>query len=103
MKGTIQAVNKTSGGGFSESGEPIKDVKILGDAVECVYVANVYNNRGTYLNGNFTQSEYIITTKDLTFKAKNIQLNDKNGNVVCTKQVQSLDILDSVKRVRITV
>jgi regulator of RNase E activity RraA len=103
MRGTIQSLNKTSGGGFNEKGEPIPDSSSWGNPVECLYVANIYNNRGTYQDGVFTQSEYSITTKDLTFKATEILLSDKDGNVVCRKPVQRLELLESVKRVKIIV
>lgn len=103
MKGTIQSKVKNAGGGFNESGEPVADTYTWTEPVACLYFANVYNNRGTYQDGMFTQSEYNITTKDLNFTATEILLKDKNGNIVCQKQVQRLEVLDAVKRVKIIV
>lgn len=103
MKGTIQAKVKNSGGGTNEKGEPIPDVSTWGNPVECMYYANVYNNRGTYQDGTFTQSEYNITTKDLTFTATEIRLIDNKGNVLCEKEIQSLELLEFVRRVKIVI
>jgi len=102
MKGTIQSRIKPTTG-FNDKGEPTVSALSWGSPVECLYFANNYSNRGTYQDGMFTQSEFNITTKDLSFTATEIQLKDKSGNVVCQKQVQRLEILDSIKRVKIIV
>lgn len=103
MKGTIQSRIKPTNTGFNDKGEPIVINASWGDPVECLYFANNYNNRGTYQDGMFTQSEFNITTKDLSFTATEIQLKDKAGNVICQKPVQRLEILDAVKRVKIII
>lgn len=103
MKGTIQAKVKKSGGGTNAKGEPIKDVWSWDAPVDCLYFANVYNNRGVYQDGIFTKSEFNITTNDLTFTANEVLLTDNRGNVICEKQVQRLELLESVQRLKITI
>lgn len=103
MRGTVQSVAIISGGGFSETGSPIADVSGPGIQVECLYFANVYNNRGTFNDDVFKRTTYNITTKDMSFSATEIILRDKKGDIVCKKQVQTIEVLDAVRRVKITV
>ena len=102
MKGTVRAKGFI-GGGFNEYGEPIPTTIEWGNPVECSYYANTLNNRGRYSGGVFTQSEYTITTEDMDFDAKQIRLTDSRGKVVCEKVVQSIEVLEDVQRVKITV
>ena len=102
MDGFVRALIQTSGG-FNEDGEPIPATTNFGVPVPCKYHANTLNNRGRYQDGEFTVSSYIITTKDMEFVAEQIQLTDNSCKVVCEKRVQSLEVLTTIKRVKITV
>lgn len=103
MKGTIQAKVKKAGGGQTTKGTAIPDVFDWSEPVECLYKANTHNNKGKYQDGNFTQSEYVITVQDQTFNATQVLLKDSRGNVVCEKQVQYLEVLETIQRVKITI
>lgn len=102
MRGIVQAQVQT-GGGLSESGEPIPTSIGWGDEVDCLYVANTKNNYGRYVDGSFTQASYTITTSDLDFRATIVRLTDNLGNELCIKEVQSLELLEAVQRIKITI
>ena len=102
MDGYIKALVQISGG-LNSDGEPVAATTMWGEPVPCKYHANTLNNRGRYQDGEFTVSEYIITTKEMDFQASQIQLTDLSGRIVCEKFVQSLEVLTAVKRVKITV
>lgn len=101
MDGFIQKLIQSKGG-INADGEPIEAKETYGDKVPCKYVANTLNNRGRYIDGAFTVSSYIITTKDMSFSADQVRLTDKDKKLVTQKPVQSLEVLTAVKRVRIT-
>ncbi len=84
-------------------GEPVSNQAEWGEKIECRYKANLLNNRGRYDGGTFTQSSYEITIDDMSFNAASIRLFDSRGNLVCTKYVQSLEVLEFVQRIKITV
>ena len=102
MEGLIRARIQAAGG-INDDGEPVEAMSSWGDPVPCKYFANTLNNRGTYQDGQFTISEYIITTKMMSFKADQIRLTDEKGLIICEKSVQSLEVLSTVRRVKITV
>ena len=102
MEGKIKSMTQNALGS-NENGEPIVVESFFGDEIPCKYYANRFNNKGTYVDGIFTQQEYSITIKDMSFDATQIQLINSRGNVVCEKRVQSLEVLESVKRVKITI
>lgn len=102
MDGYIRKVNQTQGS-FNDDGEPIAASVTYGSYIPCKYHANTLNNKGRYQDGEFTASEYIITTREMNFAAEQIELSNMLKNVVCQKPVQSLEVLESVMRVRITI
>lgn len=101
MKGLIQAQIQT-GGGENEYGEPIPSKVDWGKKTECTYNANELNNRGRVHDFKFTQSAYIITVFDMDFRASIIRLFDSSDNMVVEQEVQSLEVLEEVQRVKIT-
>lgn len=102
MDGYIQKVIQAEGG-LNADGEPIMAHETYGEKVSCKYMANTLNNRGSYMDGKFTMSSYIITTKDMSFEADQIRLLDREEKKVAEKLVQSLEVLTTIKRVRITI
>lgn len=102
MNGTVRKKFQASGG-VNSDGEPTPSTVSWGDAVPCKYSANTLSNKGTYQDGEFTQSAYIITVKDMSFTADQIQLLNSRENVVCEKRILSLEVLEEIRRVKITV
>jgi hypothetical protein len=101
MKGFVRAVYQSQGG-INQDGEPIPAVKTWGEYSPCLYSANTLSNKGVYVGGEFQESSFTITLKNMSFKADFIQLANSKKELVCEKQVLSLEVLDSVKRVKIT-
>lgn len=102
MRGFVNAQIITPGY-INDDGVPVPGSTDWGRDVECKYVANVNNNKGRYPDGEFKQTEFEITTEDMSFEAKIIRLKDRKGRIICDKEVQSLEELESVQRIKITV
>ena len=102
MKGFINAQTIVSGH-TDDDGIPVPGYTDWGDDIECKYFANINNNKGRYPDGVFKQTAFEITTEDMSFDAKIIRLKDRKGNIVCEKEVQSLEELENVQRIKITV
>ena len=103
MDGYIQAQIVISDGYTDCNGETVPAVTDWGKFVECKYRANTLNNRGRYDGGKFTQMAFEITAEDMNFDSNCIRLSDSAKRLVCEKEVQSIERLDSVQRVKITV
>lgn len=101
MRGTIAAKVSIGGGSNPETGEPIPVTYAWGDPVECLYKAVELSNRGRYTDGEFEQAAYVVTTDSMEFAGTYMLLKDSRGNVVCEKEVISLEILEDVQRVKI--
>jgi hypothetical protein len=102
MKGFVRAKYQTMGG-INHDGEPVPAVSSWGEFSSCLYHANTLSNKGVYVGGEFQESSFTITLRDMSFKAEFIQLFNSTKELVCEKRVLSLEVLDSVKRVKITV
>ena len=102
MNGFIQPQIQT-GGGLNEYGEPIPETTDWGEMVECRYFANTLSSKGRYQGERFTQSAYEITVDEMDFEATIIRLLDSRENEVCQKEVISLEVLEDIQRVKITV
>lgn len=103
MNGYINAQIVVGGYIDELTGIPVEDAVSWGKDVECKYFANVNNNKGRYPDGEFKQTAYEITTDDMTFRSKIIQLKNSRKEVILTKEVQSLEELEDIQRVKITV
>ncbi len=102
MRGFISKQIFTDGY-INDDGIPVPGSTDWGADIECKYFANVSNSKGRYPDGVFKQMSFVITTEDLSFNAGVIRLKDKKGNVVCEKEVLSLEELEDVQRIKITV
>lgn len=103
MNGTISAKVRTGGGIDPETGQPIQVSSFWDVPVSCKYKANTLSNRGRYEGGTFKMASYEITTPVMDFQASMIQLFDSRNNLVCEKEVMSLEVLEYVQRVKIIV
>ena len=102
MNGTIQA-QIIVGGGIDGDGTVIPAQITWSEPIECKYTENTFNNRGKYIDGNFTQMEFSILLNDVDFDAKVLRLISNRGKIICEKEVQSLNAFEEVQRVRITI
>lgn len=102
MDGFIQA--KIFGNSnASTGGEPVAVTSSFGEKVECRYISTLLNKKGRYEGGTFTQSSYEIVIDEMDFNASVIKLIDSRDNEVCTKEIQSIEVLESIQRIKITI
>jgi len=101
MLGTIASKVAIGGGTDPETGQPIPITYDWSDAVECKYKAIELSNRGRYADGDFQQASYVVTTDSMEFDGTYVQLKDSRENVVCEKEVISIEILEDIQRVKI--
>lgn len=102
MRGFINAQIVVPGH-IDDNGIPVSGSVSWGDDVECKYFAVTNDNKGRYNDGEFKRIAYEITTENMDFDAKIIRLKDSKGRVICEKEVQSLEELEDVQRVKITI
>lgn len=103
MDGSISAKIKTGGGTNPVTGDSIPVGYSWAEPVKCRYKANELSNKGRYKGGTFQQASYEITTPDMDFRAEMVKLFDSRNNLVCEKEVMSLEVLEYVHRVKIAV
>lgn len=87
--------------GFDADGNPTSNPTTFGAWKSCKYVSASRNDTYDKGDGNFTQASYVITLNDMDFTATNVVLQDSRGNEVCVKNVKSLEVLESINRVKI--
>lgn len=102
MDGFIK-IQKISSPIFNELGEEISIEEGFDDElIACKYFSQT-NEIQQIGGGFFTQVKYIITTKKLNLVAQRIALFDRNKNLICEKDCQSVQNLHNIKRTRIVV
>lgn len=102
MKGVIKA-KSIAQSTFDEDGNPITVSATFGLPIPCKYISANRNDVVNIGDGSFMQASYIITIKDMNFTAKQVQLIDSRNNVVCEYDVKSLEVLETIKRVKIVI
>ncbi len=100
--GTLQYAIVT-GGGLDAIGDPIPVVTSWSDPVDCLIITNTRNDKGTYQDGKFTQMAYVVHIDKQPFDAKRVRLTNDRGIELGEFQVQDVQFLDLVRRVKITV
>lgn len=105
MKGILKA--KVVGVGtepaFDNDGNPIEIATTFGLGIDCKYFSANRNDVVDIGDGTFVQASYVITVKDMSFDATIIQLINSRNEIVCEKDVKSLEVLENIKRVKIVV
>lgn len=92
-----------TGGYIDDNGVPVPGTTTWGSDVECKYFANVSNNKGRYEEGEFKQASFEITTEDMDFIAGVIQLKNSKKAIIATKEVLSLEELEDIQRIKLTI
>lgn len=95
-------VKTTTGGGLI-NGIPVEASEDWGNKTPCHIVENLHNNKGNYKDGEFTQFAFTIYFPLQIFEAKRIRLTDNRNRVLGEFEVQSIQFLDLVNRVKIIV
>lgn len=106
QNGTIEVKNKVAMGINPLTGYPIKPTEVsYGDAIPCQYSANMYNQLGRSNGESFTTAQYSILIEQPSepFTAEQVRLKDMVGNVIGTFSIISIEPLDAVCQLRISV
>lgn len=106
MKGFISSRISTGGGIDEGSGLPNAEVGDWTKKIECQYYPNNRNTVGAYRESVFRVASYEITVHVLDWDILNvsmIKLFDVNGEEIAKKEVLTLDKLDDIQRIKITI
>ena len=103
MVGIVKAILVVGSIAFDDDGNPLEKPTTYGLSIPCKYVSANRNDVVNLGDGTFVQASYIITIKDMNFNAKQIQLIDSRGNIVCENDVRLLEVLETIKRIKIVV
>ena len=98
LKGRIEGVES-----INSKGEPVISAQSWTDPIECKYKMTSQKTIGKESEGEFRQAVYEITTNVISFRAKLIQLLNSDMEVLAEKEVQSLDYLEAVQKLRILI
>lgn len=92
-----------SGGGRDENGNNLPEDVSWGEPIPCLWTTNTHNNNGTYQDGKFTVAAYTVLIELQDFTATCIKLISDRGTNLGEFQIQDIQFLDSVGRVKIMV
>lgn len=92
-----------TGGGFDGNNDPLPVTTSWSDPVDCLIITNTRNDKGTYQDGKFTVCKYTIHLDKQPFEAKRVKLTNDRGIDLGEFQVQDIQFLDLVRKVKIIV
>ncbi len=95
-------VEQTKGGGLV-NGLPQKAVKTWSEKIPCHILENTEDNKGNYKDGKFKRYAFTIWFEMQEFNAKRVRLTDNRGRIKGEFEVQSIEFLELVQRVKISV
>ena len=88
---------------FNEHGEPVSGASVeWSEPVPCSIMTNSDNRKGKYEDGEFRMASLTILIEDMEFNANRIRL-ERSGRELGEYRVQSIEELETVGRVKITV
>ncbi len=99
--GFIQIKGSTGGG--LVNGIPVAASDTIGGKIPCHIETNKQNNKGIYVDGNFTQYAFTVYFDMQSFEANRVQLTNKREELIGDFEVQSIEFLDLVQRVKVIV
>lgn len=102
MNGFIQYKTNSATSGVSR-GDSVPVSSSWSSDIQCTYVANTQSNKGRYIGGAFTVSSFTVLIDQDSFNAKMIRLKDSRGVLICESAIQSIEILEEVQKVKITI
>lgn len=108
QNGTIEAITMSGDGGLDpQTGYPKKrSEQTLGAAIACQYTANRHDNLGRTKQGEaFVVAQYSILIEQPSepFTATRLRLKDMSGATLGDFSVMSVEALEGVCQLRITV
>jgi len=101
--GTLQYKSKTGGGTDPTTGDPIAVTGAWSDCIDCFIQTNHHNTKGKYIDGKFEIADYTVLIETQPFDADRVLLITDKGKTLGEFQVQNVEFLDAVGRVKITI
>lgn len=91
--------------GFSVNGDPLPDAKAWSvPEIPCLIRTNQHNQKGKVRDGKFEMSAYTIHLEMMEeITAKRVKLVNDRGNNLGEFEIQDIQYLKLVKRIKITV
>lgn len=104
VNGHIQILQPSTGR-FDELGNPVIEDAVYGDEMECCIQTVNDNRKGRYIYGMFRQSSYYIFIEscNVTPASATMIKIERNGEYLGEFNIQSVEELSSVGRIKITV
>jgi hypothetical protein len=99
--GTVSYSTKT-GGGFL-NGNPVPVSTVWSDPIDCLFTVLAEKNRRIVFDDNSKVAFYEILIEMQPFESDRIRLTNNRGKVLGEFQVQNVQFLDLVGRVKIIV
>lgn len=103
INGTLQYQIRTGGGFNPVNGDPVPATGAWSDYIDCFIQTNTHNNKGKYQDGKLTIATYTVLIETQAIDADRVKLVTDRGTELGEFQVQDIQFLDSVGRVKITV
>lgn len=106
MRGYVTSRITTEGGIDESTGLPIPEVTDWTEQVECQYYPNRKSTVGSILEGKFRLASYEITIHTTDWRLDEvslIRLIDQKGKVISESEVLTLDNLEDIQRIKITI
>lgn len=103
VNGHIQIL-QSSTGRFDELGNPVIEDAVYGEEIECCIQTVNDNRKGRYIDGIFRQSSFYIFVESCNaIPASTMIKVERNGEYLGEFNIQSVEELSSVGRIKITV
>lgn len=100
--GTISIKTQT-GGGYDANHDAIPVTVTWSTPVACLILTNTHNNKGSYKDGTFTIAKYEIHVDGTEFTGQRVKLVNDRGSELGEFEIQDVQFLDYVDRVKILV
>jgi hypothetical protein len=100
--GSIQK-QVSSGTGLDENGDPVVSNPVWSEPIPCLIKTIKHDNKGIYPDGKFTQASFEILIEMQEFEAERILLKNSRNNFEAEFEIQDIQFLDLVGRVKIIV
>lgn len=106
MKGYVTSRISEGGGIDKATGLPYPEGANWSEKIECHYLPNSRSTVGVYQEGQFRVASYEITISTLDWNletASMIRLHNSKGAVISKGSVLTLDDLEDIQRIKITI
>lgn len=102
VNGTIQALTSAKST-INDDGDPVTVPDAWGDPINCNIRTTKHDKKGIYEDGEFIQASYEILLDMQTFEADKIRVINNRSKVLGEFEIQDIQFLDKVQRVKIVV